>query len=224
MTDPSDRTYPTTITRFSTATIGTAPASAVTVDRITYIDPWPVSPTDESYPYTMTQTRVTARTILPPSSFISASTTAISAISPSVATPVLPSSTTTMTALATYILWQPSYFDLDPAEPPGCLQPGDCAPARAVKPSRCEGQGRETRCAVQCEYQDYLFFCLIAGTSKNGTILTPTTEDKPQGRVCIDKDSGKLTQQLLEPCDHTDVAPWCKHCEAGPDQGGADLG
>ncbi|KAH8898807.1 hypothetical protein GQ53DRAFT_817035 [Thozetella sp. PMI_491] len=187
MTDPADRTYPTTIT--STAVASYVSASTTTIDHLTFVDPWPVSPIPESFPYTMKQTRVTVRTVLPPSRTADA----------------LPA--TTITAYATYILWTLSDFDMVPYIPPGCADPGNCKPP-AIKPTRCESTNRETRCATQCEVKDFLWFCLQANNSTLGA-----SEAKPQGRACYGK-NGEW-EQLLEPCDHTDFAPWCKACEPG---------
>ncbi len=117
MTDPADRTYPTTIT--STSAASYVSASATTIDHLTFIDPWPVSPVMESFPYNMTQTRITARTILPSSGATGSPSTA------------------TVTAYATYGLWALSDFGMVPSESPGCANPRNCKPP-AIKPTRCE--------------------------------------------------------------------------------------
>ncbi len=184
MTDPADRTYPTTVTRASTTSYTSA--SATTIDQVTFIDPWPISPAMESFPYTMTQTRITARTVLPRSGATD---------SPA---------TITTTAYATYILWTIVDLDMEPDRSPACAGPGNCNPP-AIKPTRCEQTGRETRCATQCELRDWLWFCLQSNNSTQGALT-----EKPEGRSCYAKNG--QWEQLLEPCDHTDYAPGCKPC------------
>ncbi len=187
MTDPANRTYPTTITNIHTTTL-TGPSATLTIDRITILDPWPISPDRESMPYTMTQTQLTTRVVSSPG-----------------ATP----SAIALTSTAVYNLWDILPFDMPPSQTPMCPSPErDCAYG-SIKPNpRCEELGRETRCAAQCLLKDWLWWCPTGrsyGKPEAGPVL---------GRVCYGDEDGKgAALQLMEPCDHTDFLAGCPRCK-----------
>jgi hypothetical protein len=164
MVDPADRTYPTTVT--TTYSTTRTSAATVTVDHVTVIDPWPISPDPMSLPYTMFQTEITQRII-----------------SPAAATPT----TSSMTTNSTWLLWVIQNFDLPPAIPPECPGPGGCAP-RSVKPHPlCEYSGRETRCPAQCQLKDWMWWCKKQVQGE---------QDTPMGRVCAGNNSTAYEQLL----------------------------
>jgi len=199
MTDPASRTYPTTITtNFTTTHMNnqTGNFTTATIDVVTLIDPWPVSPDPESPPYTVTQTAHTQRTIL------------ISPSYPTSSSPSIPSSTTTnITTTRVWTLWTIQAFDLPPYDTPACPGPGGCS-YPAIKPHpRCAERKLETRCAAQCLLRDWMWWC--AGRVDG--------EPEYMGRVCAASNSTGPWDgdgdQLLEPCDHTDFKPGCSICE-----------
>jgi hypothetical protein len=157
MTDPADRTYPTTVTNTYIKT--KSDTSAVTIDQVTVLDPWPTSPDPEAVPFTMKETEITQRTISPTAG---------------VAT------TLSMTVTSTWILWTTSFLDMPPSSPPECPGPGGCS-YPSVKPHpRCRALSRETRCAAQCTLKDWMWWCKShAELETNG----------PVGRVCSDGNS-----------------------------------
>ena len=164
MVDPADRTYPTIVTTtYVTTRTGT---SAVTVDHVAVMDPWPTSPEPESIPFTMLETAVTQRTI-----------------SSAGATPT----TTYTTAISTWILWSISDLDMPPWQPPSCPGPGGCA-YRSIKPHpRCLELNRETRCAAQCLLKDWMWWC---------TRHAGGEADAYMGRVCAGDNSTSYEELL----------------------------
>jgi hypothetical protein len=157
MVDPADRTYPTNVTStYSTTRTDTA---AVTVDHVTAIDAWTISPDPESVPYTMTETQITERTIFP------------SAAAPT---------TTHITATSTWMLWTISTLDMPPYAPIVCPGPGGCSP-QSIKPNtRCLELGLETRCAAQCLLKDWMWWCTRHVGGEDGALM---------GRVCAGNNS-----------------------------------
>ncbi|KAK0639845.1 hypothetical protein B0T16DRAFT_395498 [Cercophora newfieldiana] len=105
MTDPADRTYPTTITNTLATTHRANPTDPLTIDQITLLDPWPTSPDPQSVPFTMTQTAITTRTISPLSS------------SPT---------TTILNTTVFYKLWTIQAFDMPPYQDLTCPGPNGC--------------------------------------------------------------------------------------------------
>ncbi|KAK0666563.1 hypothetical protein QBC41DRAFT_397973 [Cercophora samala] len=200
---PSSTTtsYPTTITTTLTTTY-TNPStpSATTIDHITLLDPWPISPDFEViFPYPLTQTEILSRTVI-----LSPSSTSIS-----------PPSSTTLN----WSLWAVQAFDMSPYVPPICPGPeGEegCAYG-SIKPHyRCEELGLETRCARQCELKDWIWWCRLPrndGKDSSGV-------GAPVGRVCADRANGSVEGggglawvPLVEPCDHTDFKVGCAVCQ-----------
>ncbi|KAK4196032.1 hypothetical protein QBC40DRAFT_184436 [Triangularia verruculosa] len=192
--------YPTTGTTTSTTTY-TNPSTpfATTIDHITLLDPWPVSPDFASiFPYPLTQTEIVSRTII---------------LSPS-STSVLPPYSTTLD----WSLWAVQSFDMPPYDAPICPGPeGEegCAYG-SIKPDyRCEDLGLETRCARQCELKDWVWWCrLPRNDGKDSSGL-----GAPMGRVCADRakglgdgGGGLAWVPLVEPCDHTDFKVGCPFC------------
>jgi hypothetical protein len=176
--DTTTPTYPLTVTTI----FSTSPTTATT-DHVTLLEAWPIVPDPEAFPYTMRQTALTQR-VIPPSS------------------------TTTLIATSTWMLWETAATDMVVGTSPMCA--GECNPP-ALKPHyRCLESGRETRCAAQCEIKQaqglYLWWCLKTAGGWGG-------EMKPMGRLCWD--NGTAYEALLEPCDHTDLRPDCKLCAAG---------
>ncbi|KAK4450940.1 hypothetical protein QBC34DRAFT_447904 [Podospora aff. communis PSN243] len=192
MTDPADRTYPTTITNILTTTRSpSAPTGApLTIDHITLLDPWPTSPDPQSVPFTLTQTALTQRTI-----------------SAAGATPT----TLSLNSTIFYKLWTIQALDMVPYEPPVCPGPGGCS-YPAIKPhAECSKLKMQTRCAAQCQLKDWMWWC-------RGHI---EGERDYEGRVCARTPNatevgmaGKTWEvELLEPCDHTDLKPGCTICD-----------
>ena len=179
MSDPAERTYPTTIT--STYSTVHSTAGVATTDHVTVIDPWPVSPDPESFPYTLLQTAITQRTI-----------------SPASATP----STSSITATSTWFVWSIQPFDMPPSGLNDCSEPGECTYG-AIKPHpRCDEQGRETRCVAQCLLKDWMWWCIAA---KEGQM------DPPMGRVCAASNSTDYKQLLepCDHTDFSPLCPLC---------------
>jgi len=190
MVNPADRTYPTTVTSFYTTT--TTGATAITIDHVTVIDPWPTSPDPELVPFTIYESAITQRTVIPLPS---------PAASP-LADPT--NFTTTITSTTTWHVWVVYAFDMSPYTPPTCPGPEGCAYG-SIKPSgRCEELGHQTRCARQCLMKDYLWWCTKRAEGDPEPIL---------GRVCDDGRGTNATfEQLVEPCDHTDWRAGCLLC------------
>ena len=189
MTDPAERTYPTTFTRVQTATTAIAP-SVVVVDTTTLIDPWPVSPDFELIPMTMLQTGITVRTV-----------STINALTNDTPT------RTTLSTTSTWIMWGTAVTDMAVRPGPQCaqVQGADCNPPAVKQHPRCDELGRDTRCAAQCLLKDWLWWCYQH---------TAADKDlKPMGKLCYGNSTAY--EQLLEPCDHTDFAPDCLACAPG---------
>ncbi|KAK3347249.1 hypothetical protein B0T25DRAFT_584271 [Lasiosphaeria hispida] len=211
MPDAADRTYPTTLTTiFAATTLPMANRSATTIDAITLIDPWPLSPDPEHAPLTLTATAVTQRTVIASSATITS---------------------TAITSVATYLVWPPQPFDMPDWVPPRCQYPDpDMACSlrgSSIKPDgRCTELHRETRCAAQCLLKDWTWWC-ATGLDKG------KEAGHPIGRVCEGPEgangtvaSGDFALVIGEPCDHTDYRPGCKVCpfEAGEGDNGVWVG
>ncbi|KAK4209766.1 hypothetical protein QBC37DRAFT_391025 [Rhypophila decipiens] len=196
MDSPASRTYPTTITSSYLTTI--TGSAALTIDHVTVLDPWPTSPDPEIVPYTMFQTGITQRTIVP----IIASPSAVSSEQPGI--PAAENITTMITTTTTYLLWVIYAFDMSPYTIPACPGPEGCAYS-SIKPNgRCEELGWQTRCAGQCLLKDWMWWCTKVGEDDLGSI---------RGRVCDDGMGVNATlEQLVEPCDHTDWRARCVRC------------
>ncbi|KAK4638846.1 hypothetical protein QC761_0102170 [Podospora bellae-mahoneyi] len=206
-------TYPTTIiTTLTTTYTNPSTPSATTIDHITLLDPWPVSPDFESiFPYPLTQTEILSRTIIH-----SPSSTSIS-----------PPTSTTLT----WSLWAVQAFDMSPYVPPICPGPeGEegCAYG-SIKPHyRCEELGLETRCARQCELKDWIWWCRLPRNDGKDS-LGGGLGGAPVGRVCADRVDGRGGEggggglawvPLVEPCDHTDFKVGCKVCREEEEEEG----
>ena len=213
MPDAATRTYPTTLTTIlSQSTLAVPNPSATTVDQVTLIDPWPLSPDPEFAPLTVTQTAVTQRTIfmtfLPPAPSPDPSATVVRSPATSV-------TSTTIQATSTYLVWPPQPFDMPDWVTPTCQYPHEIRACSlrdsSIKPDRrCTARNRETRCAAQCLLKDWTWWCATgAGTGPGHRI----------GRVC-EAALGEDVIVLGEPCDHTDYKPNCEVCQwEGGDDG-----
>ncbi|KAK0725117.1 hypothetical protein B0H67DRAFT_641568 [Lasiosphaeris hirsuta] len=188
MPDAADRTYPTTLTTTLAPTTLPITNLATTIDAVTLIDPWPLSPDPERAPLTLTATAVTQRTIL-----VSTTTTR-----------------TALTSVATYLVWPPQPFDMPEWVTPGCQYPDPdmacSARGSSIKPDgRCLELKRETRCAAQCLLKDWTWWCATGGAPIGRVCEGP---EGVNGTVA----AGDFALVLGEPCDHTDYKPGCKIC------------
>jgi len=194
----TEMVYPTTFTKVRSTTktsiLTPGPSatfyaeSRVTADIVTTIEPWLSAPDPESFPYSITQTVITDRTVT-------------YELTQSKDGPSTESVTRTKeTVSSAWLIWETSPTDMPVGRDPQCA-PG-CTPSAIKAHPVCVEEGLETRCASQCTIRDYQWWCYRHKA---------TDEALPQGKLCWANSTHY--EQLMEPCDHTDFPPGCKPCD-----------
>ncbi|KAK1751188.1 hypothetical protein QBC47DRAFT_392407 [Echria macrotheca] len=103
---------------------------------------------------------------------------------------------------------------MNPARAPDCPGPDGCSYPTVKPHSSCIERHLETRCYRQCLLKNWMWWC-----RQNGPGDEADPGLGPIGRVCAGTNSTIATwEPLLEPCDHTDMAPGCSICPGYEDE------
>ncbi|OAA66523.1 hypothetical protein SPI_01099 [Niveomyces insectorum RCEF 264] len=220
-------TYPTTVTSVGTTFLTSFPPAAagsaeswVTARTITVLEPWPVSPDPENFPYTMLQTTVTRQTV---THWVRPTAATSPSPSPSPVVESADAVATTLQPPTLWLIWDTQPFDMPVGDVPICEANGQTCTPPAWKPdSRCTARHMETRCGTQCIIRDWQWWCRKkqgATTTGNYTLVADTDggngghdddDEVAMGRLCWGNSTNYM--QLLEPCDATDYASSCTPC------------